>query len=65
MPKLVERFSSPDGNRIALVLHETGEVWMMKRLEPADAAGTLAVLHRWEPIRRRTPTEEKETRRAS
>jgi hypothetical protein len=47
MASEVERFVSPEGDRIAFVDLESGEVWMMKRLGPADAAGTVAILPKW------------------
>lgn len=46
----MQEFVSPEGDRIALVDMKTGDVWMMKRLAPPDAAGTIAMLPRWSRV---------------
>lgn len=56
----VQRFVSPEGDRIAFVDLETGSVWLMKRLSPADAAGTVAMLPGWRCV---TPPSAAEPRR--
>jgi hypothetical protein len=43
----VERYVSPDGGRIILVDHRTGEVWLMRRLPPGEVADIMTLLPRW------------------
>ena len=57
----VERFVSPEGDRMAIVDMQSGEVWMMKRLKPADAAGTIAMLPRWSRVTR-SPSDHRQRR---
>lgn len=58
----VQRFVSPEGDRMAFVDMETGHVWLLKRLSPADAAGTVAMLPRWRPITSAPPSESRPRR---
>jgi hypothetical protein len=44
----VDRFVSPDGQRIILMDRTTGDVWMARRLPPAEAGEAVAALiPRW------------------
>lgn len=44
----VERFVSPDGQRIILMDRSTGDVWMARRLPPSEAGEAVAdIIPRW------------------
>jgi hypothetical protein len=43
----VERWVSPDGQRIVLVDHRTGETWLMRRLPPGEEADFMTLLSAW------------------
>lgn len=59
----VQEWVSPEGDRIAVVDLQTGDVWMMKRLGPADAAGTVAMLPRWSRVISPAPASQHRGRR--
>lgn len=47
----VDRYVSPDGQRIALLNNRTGEVWVMRRQAPAEVADLMTLLPRWSRLR--------------
>lgn len=60
----VERFVSPDGKRIAMLNHRTGEVWYAKLLGPGEAADLMTLLPDWRRLRPH-PAAPPEARRRS
>ena len=46
----VERWCSPDGQRIVLVDLDSGETWLMRRLGPGEAAEFMTLLPAWSPV---------------
>jgi hypothetical protein len=43
----VERFFSPDGQRILMLDHLSGDVWIARRLSKGEAADAISVLPSW------------------
>ena len=43
----IERWVSPDGQRVAILDPATGEVWLMRRLGPGEAAEVMTLLGSW------------------
>jgi hypothetical protein len=50
-----DRYVSPDGNRIALIDRDSGEVWLTIRQTIPEAAAILRDIKNWTPLR---PTSE-------